>query len=151
VVDSLLDRRAADACHPPPIDWQIDGDRHRFAFQRPGAVLIRGVPRRILPALEHRLQRLTGMSTTSGAARSTQQDQIPDAVEPERHHGATAELGSEGGSYGDLTQSVRTREESGGVAAERHGTWRLVPLVLLVLLVLITLGLVLVTVTVWAG
>jgi hypothetical protein len=106
------------------------------------------MPHRILPVLEHRLQCLTGMSTTPGAARSTQQGQIPDAVEPERHRGATAELGSEGGSYGDLTQSGRTREESGGVAAERHGTWRLVPLVLLVL---ITLGLVLVAVTFWAG
>jgi hypothetical protein len=105
-------------------------------------------PHRIQSALEHQLQLPTGMSNTSGAARSTQQGQIPDAVEPERHNGATAELGSEGGSYGDLTQSVRMRNESGGVAAQTHGIRRLVPLVLVVL---ITVGLVLVAITFWVG
>lgn len=98
--------------------------------------------------LEHRLQLVTGMSPSPRAARSSQQGQIPDAVEPERHSDATAELGSEGGSYGDLTQSVRSREESGGVAAERQGTWRLVPLVLLML---VTLGLVLIGTLYWVS
>jgi hypothetical protein len=107
-----------------------------------------GDSHRIQPALEHPLQWLMGMSTMFGSTRSTQQGRLPDAVETERHSDVTAELGSEGGSYGDLTQSVRTREESGGVAAERHGTWRLVPFVLLVLM---TLGLVLVAITFWAG
>jgi hypothetical protein len=88
------------------------------------------------------------MNPRSGTARSTQQDEIPEVVKPEPHGSATAEIGSEGGSYGDLTQSTRTREESGGVAADRHGTWRLVPLVLLVL---VTLAAVLVAMTFWAG
>jgi hypothetical protein len=86
------------------------------------------------------------MSTKSGMLRSIQRESIPEPVGPLVGGETTAELGSEGGSYGDLTQSVRSREHAGDAASERHGIWRLA---LVGLLALAILGLLLVAMIFW--
>jgi hypothetical protein len=50
--------------------------------------------------------------STSPHLQSPQPDPTPDPVAREPIGSSTAELGSEGGSYGDLTQSVRAHDES---------------------------------------
>jgi hypothetical protein len=86
------------------------------------------------------------MSTKSETLRSAPRDQIPERVGPNAGGETTAELGSEGGSYGDLTQSVRSREHAGDAASERHGIWRLA---LVALLALAILGVLLVAMIFW--
>jgi hypothetical protein len=75
--------------------------------------------------------------TTTRGAPSAQQGQKPEQVTPRARADATAELGAEGGSYGDYTQSDRAHREWGGGAAERHATWRLAPAACLALLLVI--------------
>jgi hypothetical protein len=73
---------------------------------------------------------------TQGAP-SAQQGQKPEAVTPLARADETAELGAEGGSYGELTQGERAHREWGGGAAERQATWRLAPAALLALVLAI--------------
>jgi len=68
---------------------------------------------------------------------STQQGETPEPATPLPRQDATGELGAEGGSYGDYTQSERAEREWGGGAAERQATWRLAPVAFLVLLLVI--------------
>jgi hypothetical protein len=74
--------------------------------------------------------------STDGAP-SAQQGQKPEPVTPRARADATAELGAEGGSYGELTQSERAHREWSGGAAERQATWRLAPATLLALFLVI--------------
>lgn len=68
---------------------------------------------------------------------STQHEHLPESVTPaDARRDATAELGAEGGSYGELTQSVRSEREW-DPAAERQATWRLAPAAFIVLLIAI--------------
>jgi hypothetical protein len=85
------------------------------------------------------------MSAKSETLRP-QRDQIPEHVGLHAEGETTEELGSEGGSYGELTQSVRSRELAGDVASERHGIWRLA---IHALLALAILGVLLVALTFW--
>jgi hypothetical protein len=50
---------------------------------------------------------------------STQHEQRPEPVTPRARNDATAELGAEGGSYGDLTQEERAKDQSASIGA--HG------------------------------
>jgi hypothetical protein len=86
------------------------------------------------------------MGTKSETLRSVEREQIPEPVGPLAGGETTAELGSEGGSYGDLTQAVRSREHAGDVASERHAIWRLA---LVALLAIGILGVLLVALTFW--
>jgi hypothetical protein len=86
------------------------------------------------------------MSTKSGTLRPAPRDQVPEQVGLRAEGVTTAELGSEGGSYGDLSQSVRSHEHAADVASERHGIWRLA---LVALLALAILGVLLVALTFW--
>jgi hypothetical protein len=80
-------------------------------------------------------------------APSAQQGQKPEPVTPLARADATAELGAEGGSYGEFTQSERAHREWGGGAADRQATWRLAPAALLALFLVIA---VLVAMVFWA-
>jgi hypothetical protein len=87
-----------------------------------------------------------GMSTKSETPRSAKRVQIPELVGQLAGGETTAELGSEGGSYGELTQSVRSREHAGDAVSERHGIWRLAFSALLALAIL---GVLVVALTFW--
>jgi hypothetical protein len=86
------------------------------------------------------------MPTSTGRARSVQQEQVPDPVTPFARRDSTAELGGEGGSYGDLTQSDRSRREW-AAATEGQSTWRFAPAALIALLIVVA---VILAVTFWA-
>jgi hypothetical protein len=64
----------------------------------------------------------------------TRTERVSEPVTPDLTD-STAELGAEGGSYGDLTQSVRSHRESAGGSQ----TWRFVGTVLLALLIVAAL------------
>jgi hypothetical protein len=76
---------------------------------------------------------------TKHGAPSTQHGQKPESVTPLARPDATAELGAEGGSYGEFTQSERAHREWGGGAEDRQATWRLAPAAFLVLFLVIAM------------
>jgi hypothetical protein len=76
------------------------------------------------------------MSTKSETLRFAPRVQIPAPGGPLAGDETTAELGSEGGSCGEPTQSVRSREQAGDAASERQGIWRLAFSALLALAIL---------------
>ena len=88
-----------------------------------------------------------GMATQSRRVRSTQAEQIPEPVSPRVQPDATAELGGEGGSYGELTQSERSRQEWRGVAPEPQAAPKVTLATLFAILLVIAA---LVAVTFWA-
>jgi hypothetical protein len=63
------------------------------------------------------------MPTPSRRTPSTQQSEVPEPVASDARPDATAELGSEGGSYGDQTQHTRSRREWGGTADSPSTGW----------------------------
>jgi hypothetical protein len=85
------------------------------------------------------------MRTKADSVPSTQRGQTPEPVTPRARADATAELGGEGGSYGDLTQSERTRRES-DAAGRGQATSRIVVTALAVLIVIAAI----VAMTFWA-
>ena len=55
------------------------------------------------------------MQETPRRVASTQREQRPEPVAPRARADATAELGAEGGSYGELTQHDRAKDQSAAV------------------------------------
>lgn len=63
------------------------------------------------------------MSTESQGVPSAQRGQRPEQVTPRARADASAELGAEGGSYGDLTQNERAERLSDRTASGRQFSW----------------------------